>query len=188
MRRIPGIIALVFVMAACGGGGADQVASTPTADAPTPTSEPAVTTAPATTDASTPSEAGAIATGGAAAVATAETDLGEVLVDGDGFTLYLFENDSEGQSACTDECTDTWPPLTGEATAGDGADAGLLGTISRDDGSTQVTYNGHPLYRFAPDEAPGDMNGQGVGDVWWVVAPQGEAIKGSDAEGGAAGY
>ena len=111
-------------------------------------------------------------------VATAEHEPGEVLVDGDGMTLYLFDSDPEGESVCTDGCAETWPPLLGAPMAGSGVDAGLLGTIERPDGTTQATYAGHPLYHYAPDEAPGDVTGQGVGEVWWVLAPDGSAIRG----------
>jgi predicted lipoprotein with Yx(FWY)xxD motif len=112
-------------------------------------------------------------------LAIADSPLGAHLVDGDGLTLYLFDNDEPGVSNCTDDCLASWPPLTvtSEPTPGDGVDGGLVGTIEReDDGSTQVTYDGMPLYYWAGDAAPGDVNGQGVNDVWWVVAPDGSAI------------
>lgn len=114
-----------------------------------------------------------------AVVTVAGTDLGEVLVDGDGMTLYLFEPDAQGDPTCYDDCAAAWPPLLTDAdpTAGDGADAGLLGTAERDDGSTQVTYDGWPLYHWAADEAPGDTNGQGINDVWWVVTADGSPVK-----------
>jgi predicted lipoprotein with Yx(FWY)xxD motif len=130
----------------------------------------------------------AAATGEDADVAVAETDLGEVLVDAEGNTLYMFDNDSGGTSSCEGGCAEQWPPLEteGEPAAGEGADAALLGTTDRSDGTTQVTYDGLPLYTYAPDGGPGDTTGQGVGDVWWVVAPDGEPVR--DAEGaGAAG-
>lgn len=117
-------------------------------------------------------------------VAVADTDLGSVLVDDDGRTLYLFDSDPDGGTACTDACADTWPPLEGPAAAGDGADGGLLGTIERPDGATQATYGGHPLYTYAADAAAGDVNGQGVGEVWWVVDAAGEAVH--DTAGAAA--
>ncbi|MBN2623527.1 MAG: hypothetical protein JXA83_09170 [Acidimicrobiales bacterium] len=107
---------------------------------------------------------------------TASTDLGTVLVDGDGRTLYLFDSDPEGESACTDACAETWPPVAGPAEATGDADPALVGTITRPDGSTQATYAGHPLYLYAADSAPGDVTGQGVGEVWWVLAPDGAAI------------
>jgi predicted lipoprotein with Yx(FWY)xxD motif len=118
-----------------------------------------------------------------AVVAVASTDLGEVLVDGDGMTLYMFEPDAQGAPTCYDECAEAWPPLLtdGDPAAGDGADSGLLGTAERDDGDTQVTYDGWPLYRWAADSAPGDTTGQGVNDVWWVLAPDGSPVRDGDA-------
>lgn len=131
-------------------------------------------------------------TSGDATVATAESDLGEILVDADGSTLYVFLPDEGGESTCYDDCEAAWPPLTidGDPAAGDGADDSLLGTTERDDGSTQVTYDGWPLYYYSADAAPGDTNGQGVGDVWFVVGPDGAAIDDAQAlvddKGGAA--
>jgi predicted lipoprotein with Yx(FWY)xxD motif len=108
-----------------------------------------------------------------------------ILVDGAGRTLYLFtaEPKGAGVSLCTPDptCRPLWPVLKGPASAGPGAKASLLGTTK--DG-TQVTYNGHPLYYFrggggygAPDKTPGQVNGQGVYSVWYVVSPKGAAIK-----------
>ena len=116
----------------------------------------------------------------AATVTVTEGDtLGEFLVDAEGMTLYLFTNDSEGTSNCYDGCAASWPPLLtgGEPEAGDGVDATLLGTTERTDGTTQVTYNGLPLYFFASDQSTGDTSGQGVGGVWYVVSPEGEAVE-----------
>jgi predicted lipoprotein with Yx(FWY)xxD motif len=115
----------------------------------------------------------------AATVQVAETDLGELLVNEDGMTLYLFTQDPDGASACNDGCATTWPPLVadGDPTAGNGADESLLGTIARDDGTTQVTYNGHPLYTYANDAAPGDTTGHEVGDVWYALGADGEALE-----------
>lgn len=115
-----------------------------------------------------------------ATVTTTDSEFGETLADTEGMTLYLFDNDEGGgESTCTDECAENWPPLTveGDPVAGPGVDESLLSTTERDDGTTQVVYNGHPLYYFAQDEDPGDTNGQGVGDVWWVVGPDGEAVE-----------
>ena len=111
-------------------------------------------------------------------VALADSDLGEILVDGEGMTLYLFDVDEPGESNCYDDCEVNWPPLVtdGEPTAADGVDEGLIGTAERDDGSTQVTYDGHPLYYWVGDEEPGDVAGQAVEDVWWVLNADGEAI------------
>lgn len=114
-----------------------------------------------------------------ATVAVADSDHGEILVDGEGMTLYLFTNDTDGTSTCTDACATTWPALTvdGEATAGDGADESLLSTTERDDGAMQVTYNGKPLYHYSGDTAAGETKGQGVGGRWYVVSPEGDAIE-----------
>lgn len=123
-------------------------------------------------------------------VGTADSEFGTILVDGHGNVLYLFDNDAGGESACYDSCAQTWPPLVGEAEATGDADPSLVGTTEREDGSTQVTYAGFPLYHYAADSAAGDVNGQGVGGVWWVVGPDGSRITddgsaGADDAGGA---
>lgn len=110
-------------------------------------------------------------------IEVASTDLGEMLVDGDGNSLYLFIPDAQGDSTCYDDCEANWPPLTDGAEAGPDVDAALIGSTTRTDGSDQVTYNGWPLYYFAGDAAPGDTNGQGLNDVWFVVSPAGEPIR-----------
>lgn len=106
-------------------------------------------------------------------------DVGTVLVDADGMTLYLFQPEESGEIACTKECLDFWPAITLEegqtAAAGDGVDATQLGTIERPDGGTQVTYGGWPLYLFAGDKKPGQANGQGVEDVWFAINAEGTA-------------
>ena len=103
---------------------------------------------------------------------------GTFLTDADGRTLYLFTNDAPDVSNCTGDCLAAWPALLtdGGPVAGPGVDGALLGTTTRDDGSTQVTYAGWPLYLFAGDAAPGDIEGQGVNDVWFVVSPAGDMI------------
>ena len=105
--------------------------------------------------------------------------LGKILVDGDGRTLYGFTKDTKDTSNCSDKCEQAWPPLlqTDKPTVGDGVDASLLGTTTRKDCTIQVTYNGMPLYYFFKDQAPGDTNGQKVGDVWFVVAPDGKLVE-----------
>ncbi|MDH3294893.1 MAG: hypothetical protein OER95_11300 [Acidimicrobiia bacterium] len=104
------------------------------------------------------------------------TDLGDILVDSEGNTLYLFTPDSQGESTCYDQCEANWPVVTEMSTVGDGLDAGLLGTTERTDGVVQATYNDWPLYYFAADAAPGDTAGQGVNDVWWVMDAAGNAV------------
>jgi predicted lipoprotein with Yx(FWY)xxD motif len=98
--------------------------------------------------------------------------LGKILVNRAGLTLYVFKNDSPGQSNCSGNCAQLWPPLTiannAHPTAGEGV-KGLLGIIQRSDGSYQVTYNGAPLYRYSGDNKPGQTNGQGLYNLWYVV-------------------
>jgi predicted lipoprotein with Yx(FWY)xxD motif len=119
---------------------------------------------------------------GPATVSTASTTLGSILVDGKGRTLYLFQKDQPNQSACSGACVSAWPvdPSSGTPKAGSGVKASLLSTIKRTDGSTQVTYNNHPLYYYSGDSQAGQQNGQGLnafGAVWNVVAPAGAAVK-----------
>lgn len=107
-----------------------------------------------------------------------ESDLGEILVDAAGRTLYLFTPDAQGDSTCYDDCEANWPVIRELAEVGDGLDASLLGTVERTDGSSQATYNGWPLYLFINDAAPGDANGQGINDVWWAIDADGNAVGG----------
>jgi predicted lipoprotein with Yx(FWY)xxD motif len=127
-------------------------------------------------DGSTPTSSGA------ATIEVSSTSLGKVLTDGSGRTLYLFTHDSGGTSACDGGCLSVWPPLTGTAKAGSGADGSLLGTITRSDGSVQVTYAGHPLYYYSGDQGAGDVNGQEIQDSWYVVTPTGEEVEGEASE------
>lgn len=133
------------------------------------------------TDEAGESDSGAAA-GAAATVALGSSDLGSILTDGDGNTLYLLTSDEQGESTCYDDCESNWPVLEGPAEAGEGADAALLGETEREDGTIQTTYNDWPLYYFAGDEQAGDVNGQGVGDVWYVLDAAGEPVEdgGSD--------
>ena len=140
-------------------------------DAATTTTAGDTTTAAADT---TTTEAAAPA----GSVMLASTDLGDILQDSEGRTLYLFNPDAQGDSTCYDDCADAWPAFVEEGSAGEGVDASLLGTTTRTDGAVQVTYNGWPLYYFSGDAAPGDTNGQALNDVWWVVDAAGNAITG----------
>lgn len=169
MRSAAGLSAAAvtaLTVAACGGG-------SPPAAQQTATSGPA---------------------GARATVAVAHTSLGDILVDPSGRTLYLFEKDKGGRSACTGACATSWPPLTvsGAPTAGPGVAAAKLGTTMRQDGKRQVTYAGHPLYRFSGDTKPGDTKGEGIdgfGGEWYAVSPQGAAVEEKPSSGGGAyGY
>ena len=116
-----------------------------------------------------------------ATVTTARTGLGQIIVDGSGRSLYLFEKDRHGRSACSGVCTVYWPPLltNGRPTAVKGAKPSLLGSIRRADGSHQVTYAGHPVYFFSGDAGRGQTNGEGLKDfgaAWYVLTPSGAKI------------
>ena len=134
----------------------------------------AASEAPATvaaTDAAAPAAS-------AADVMLAESDLGTILVDGAGLTLYLFTNDSPGVSACSGGCAENWPGfgVDAEPVVGEGLDAADFTTITGTDGSPQLAFHDHPLYYFAGDSAPGDTNGQNVGTVWFVIDADGNAV------------
>jgi predicted lipoprotein with Yx(FWY)xxD motif len=114
-------------------------------------------------------------------VAAANSNLGRILVDARGRTLYLFAKDRNGKSACSGACAGYWPPLiaSGKPRAGAGAKQSLLGTTRRADGRRQVTYRHHPLYRFSGDTSKGLTSGEGLDDFggkWWAVSPAGHKI------------
>ncbi len=118
-------------------------------------------------------------------------NLGKILVDGRGRSLYLFRKDSGTKSACTGGCAGAWPPLraSGKPLVGRGVNASMVATAPRSDGKPQVTYNGHPLYTFSGDQKAGDTNGQGLnnfGAAWFVLSPSGNQItkKASGSSGG----
>ena len=118
----------------------------------------------------------------AATVKTGNSSLGRIIVDARGRTLYLFEKDTRRQSACSGACAAYWPPLLthGKPTAGGGVKRSLLGIIRRANGTKQVTYAGHPLYRFALDTKPGQTNGEGRQDFgagWDALTPAGKKIE-----------
>ena len=156
-----------LLLAACAGGAGD------TAEPATSTPPPA---APPVSEAATESAAPTMAED-EATVLVAESDVGQILTDADGMTIYYFANDSEGASTCEDDCLANWPPVPVEGTpaAGEGVTA-ELGTTTATDGTTMLTVNGFPAYYFAGDQAAGDTNGQGVGDVWYVFGSDGEPI------------
>jgi predicted lipoprotein with Yx(FWY)xxD motif len=110
-----------------------------------------------------------------------KTKLGKVLATRSGMTLYLFKADKRGKSSCYGQCATYWPPLLkkGTLTAGTGLNAKLLGTTKRKNGTRQVTYSGHPLYRFKLDKEVGEVEGQGedfFGGKWWAVSAAGRAV------------
>ncbi|GAA3413513.1 COG4315 family predicted lipoprotein [Streptosporangium vulgare] len=171
MRKLlhAGVLALGVLTAGCGGADdgsttepmvADQVKASPTSPE-TPTSS-----SPATR----------------AKVELGETRIGKVLVGEGGRTLYLFKKDKDGKSSCSDACARAWPPYVtdGAPEAGEGVDKKLLGTTERDDGTTQVTYNRHPLYYYAKDTEAGDIKGHdvdGFGGEWYAVGANGKKAR-----------
>jgi predicted lipoprotein with Yx(FWY)xxD motif len=160
MRRLLAIagatVAIAVLAAGCGG-------KTSSSSSSAPASSSATTTAGVT-------------------VAVKGSKLGGILVDGTGRTLYLFEKDQGTTSSCYGACAGGWPPYTtnGAPQAGAGVSASLLGTTTRTDGNTEVTYHGHPLYYFAGDRKPGDSNGEGLkafGAEWYVLSAAGNKVE-----------
>jgi predicted lipoprotein with Yx(FWY)xxD motif len=162
---------VALLAAACSSAGSSS--------SPAASSTPAGASAPS----SAPASGGASASG-ATVIKTASSSAGTVLTDGSGRAVYLWVKDAGGMSACTGACAGAWPPVTttGTATASGSAKASDLGTITRSDGSKQVTYDGHPLYYFSGDSGPGTATGQGsdgFGAKWWLVAPTGSDVTAS---------
>jgi len=195
-KKLLGLLSIVVLtLAACAPSTAEPTTTLPVetepATAAATEAEATATVAagetqPATVAAGeTPTEA--VPVTGTGTVSVSESaDFGPILVNTEGYSLYLFMEDTQnsGTSTCTDTdgCTAEWPPLitAGDPVAGEGVDETLLDTITREDGTLQVTYNGWPLYLFAGDTAPGDTNGQGLdefGGLWFLVSAAGEAIQ-----------
>ncbi|TDC30147.1 hypothetical protein E1211_24765 [Micromonospora sp. 15K316] len=149
-------VALIATTAACGG-----------------TSGPAGQSAPAT--AGGESNAGQ----NPVRVQVEESSLGPILTDQNGRTLYAFLNDKDGTSSCTDECVATWPALISRepATTGTGASPDLLSQTDRAEGTSQATYGDWPLYYYVGDVGPGDVDGQGVDNVWFAVGADGTLVR-----------
>ncbi len=158
-------LALVL-LSACSSGTPAAPASSAAAPASSAPASSMPASAPATADAATLN------------LAMADSSLGSILVDGKGMTLYLFTKDAPNTSNCTGQCLAAWPPLLGKPTAGKGVDATKLGSFTRADGSTQASYNGWPLYYWQADAKPGDVTGQKVNNVWFVLDKNGVAVKG----------
>lgn len=153
---------LVLALAGCSD---DDDTAAPAAEAPA--------------DDSPPPESPPESPAAAAELAVAASDLGEIVVDGQGMTVYMFTNDTQGAttSACADQCAAAWPAVhAASATPSVEGVTGDVGTITGIDGEPQATLNGWPLYLYAQDQAPGDVTGQGVGGVWYAISPGGEPI------------
>jgi predicted lipoprotein with Yx(FWY)xxD motif len=156
-----------LAVAACGGGGSATAAANKPTTAATPAPKSAAPHAPT--------------------VRVAKTRLGKALVDSRGRTVYLFTKDAGTKSTCSGECATAWPPLraTGKPTVSGAAKASQVGTTTRSDGTQQVTYNGHPLYRFVKDTKSGDTNGEGLtafGGSWFAVSRTGKRIAGQTSK------
>ena len=167
---VGGALGAALLVAACSSAGSS---SSTAAAAPA---------SPAGAGASTPSS-GASAPSGTV-ITTAKSPAGTVLVDATGRAVYLWAKDTGDMSNCSGACAGAWPPVTttGTATATGGAKASDLGTITRSDGTKQVTYDGHPLYYFSGDSGPGTASGQGsdgFGAKWWLVTPTGSDVTAS---------
>jgi predicted lipoprotein with Yx(FWY)xxD motif len=165
---------LAAALLAAGGYGIDAALSSPASTSAAPAATPSATS-------SAPRPAAPVT------ISASPLAPGTALVDNAGRALYLFEADRGTTSACTGACAQIWPPVlaqNGMPTAAGAIQAQLLGTASRDDGTTQVTYNGHPLYYFTLDKTPGDTKGQGLnrfGAPWYVLTPAGDKIDSDEA-------
>jgi predicted lipoprotein with Yx(FWY)xxD motif len=173
---IIGAVGIGVVVGACSSGSST---TSPGSATTSPASKAAA--APATTQAGRPAATGQASGAAAVSLAAISGIPGKVLVGSNGRTMYLFEGDKSGTSACSGACAAAWPPVTvsGTPRAGSGVSQTLLATIKRPDGTVQLAYHGHPLYYFTADTAAGTAHGQGVkafGSDWYVVAASGSKI------------
>jgi predicted lipoprotein with Yx(FWY)xxD motif len=172
MRKIwgvAGLAALALSLSACASSGSTSAAAgnTPAAAASSPAAPAPAASAPA----------GSAPAGSSAGTTLAVKTIAgqQVVTNSQGFTLYWFAPDTSTTSKCTGSCATYWPPVKGPATAMSGV-TGKLGTITRSDGTTQVTYDGHPLYTYAADSAPGQAKGNGLnasGGLWYEMTVSG---------------
>jgi predicted lipoprotein with Yx(FWY)xxD motif len=163
------------------------------------TSPSSGTTAGGSAKSSTPAATSSTAAG-SAVISTRSTSKGTVLVDAKGLTLYWFAIDTPTTSKCTGTCASYWPPVIGKPTASAGTSLPMgLGSITRSNGQVQATYNGHPLYTYVGDTAPGQVKGNGLklsGGLWWAATPSGAKLGAaaaassspSSSSGGGYGY
>ncbi len=158
-------LAAALALTACSSS-STTVATTPTGSGPTAAASAPAAPAPAVMPAITE-------------LKLATTTLGEVVVDGKGMTLYMFTKDTQGgaASACTGACLAAWPLVVADGIPNLTGVTGSVGSIPTADGRKQVTLNGWPLYYFAKDKAAGDVTGQGVNSVWYVLDKAGTPVK-----------
>jgi predicted lipoprotein with Yx(FWY)xxD motif len=179
-----GAIALIAAMliAGCGGGSSSSTTSTEASEAAPAETEATTEEKPAKEEAAAQPAAEAEPEGEPTPVSLGEAaGVGQVLVDSEGMTLYYFEKDQKGsgKSKCEGACAEAWPPLTteGEPEAMQGVKVAMLGTIEREDGTTQITYAGWPLYTFVEDQKPGEDNGtdsKAFGASWYPLHSNGK--------------
>lgn len=170
-RSVHALVGLLLgasvILAACSSGSSSTATIAPPASTAAASTPPAAASAPGASSETAP---------GPQLTSVSDASLGAYLTGDNGMTLYILTKDSPGTSTCSGTCATNWPPFTvnaGEtATAGAGV-TGTIATLTRADGSIQVTYMGAPLYYFAGDTKPGDVTGQGVGGVWFVAATAG---------------
>ncbi|HEY5890489.1 MAG TPA: hypothetical protein VIW94_07305 [Acidimicrobiia bacterium] len=155
-KSFAALAVVALILAACGSG--NETTTTGAAEEPDTTSAETMT-----------------------GIHTIESDLGTILVDGEGFVLYAFTVDTEGVSTCYEGCVAVWPPVAADSEIGSDLDASIFGSAARTDGGDQLTANGQPLYRYTPDANPGDTGGQGVNGVWFVVDASGNIVGGPEA-------
>lgn len=170
------LVVVSLVLAAC----QPQPTPAPAATNPPPTAEPTAvpTVAPTAVPTAAPSPTVAAVVEPTISMVS-DAKFGQILVDAQGMTLYIFTKDAADQSNCNDACLAKWPPLitTGTPKAGEGVDAAKLGSTKLADGRLIVTYNHMPLYYWVADKKPGDMSGQNIGSVWFVINPAGDPVK-----------
>jgi predicted lipoprotein with Yx(FWY)xxD motif len=171
---------LAVAIAGCGGGGGGNSESSSSSASESASSESGSGGKGTGYGSGSKSASSESAGGGSAAVVSlGSTKVGKVLVDSNGMTLYDFHKDKGTTSSCYGACEQAWPPVTteGEPTVGNGASASKLGTTERKDGTTQVTYAGHPLYTYVDDKKPGEANGndsKAFGGQWYALKGNGE--------------
>jgi predicted lipoprotein with Yx(FWY)xxD motif len=139
----------------------------------------ATSSSSAASSVSASSSAGSSSASASALLRTADSDLGPIVVDSAGMTVYMFDKDTQGSgaSSCSGQCLVAWPPVVASsATPQVEGVTGQVGTITRDDGTVQATLDGWPLYYWKDDKAAGDTTGQGVQGVWWVLTPDGARV------------
>ena len=169
---VGGALGAAVVVAACSSGGTSSAAA--------PAAAPSSAAAPASPAGASSPSSGASSSGGTV-ITTAKSSAGTFLTNGSGRAVYLWVKDTGDMSNCNGACAGAWPPVTttATATASGSAKASDIGTITRSDGTKQVTYDGHPLYYFSGDSGPGTATGQGsdgFGAKWWLVAPTGSDV------------